>query len=277
MPSRPVPVGPPTTVTPIKSTTKKLPPTITTKIPSTWTVKLWASLVLAFTGSPVTPSNIEKIEHWIYAENGSKWFKVTPSTPNKILNNPLNVGATTSNPNNAFDTLYEAAVTTAREIRNNRDYTAILYSLRNDESETAFAHAVIASTWAASHYYDTINNIIGTPLTNFTTHLTTPTRKAGTGATSGTSGVGSQVTGGEQKPTPVTTALHTLEAPLADIETFITKLDDITFWRRVGIFIGGAALLVVGIALIVHGQKSSESGGGSATADLAGVADLVAA
>lgn len=69
-------------------------------------------------------------------------------------------------------------------------------------------------------------------------------------------GKGTQGTaGGVTTATP----LAGITAPVTEIADVFEKLGTGTFWRRVGIFAGGAALAVVGLVVIAQGSKSVRS------------------
>ena len=244
---RPVPSGPPADLT--ATVTAKTLPAALQHAGTQWTAQIWATLVLILAGVTPTPGNVDKILHWIPAENGtSTWYKPTPNNPGHSLNNPLNVAATTTNPSHGFTTLYKAAVATATELKNNTDYTAIYSSLEHTASLTAFASAVIASPWAAGHYGYTI------------AHITTTTIAYGAKikAPSTAGKPSSDIPAITTTTTPVTQALHGLATPFADIGKFVGYLHDVSFWRRVGIFIAGAALATVGLVLVVSTTKGGQ-------------------
>lgn len=108
-----------------------------------WTPAAWCAAVLAAVPAPTTPGNVDKLLHWLPAENGAAWWTRC---------DPLNVSATTTDPGFSFPTLAAAAAATAQEIEQNPDYAAILQNLRWTGTLDSFSSAVVASPWSADHY-----------------------------------------------------------------------------------------------------------------------------
>ena len=89
---------------------------------------------------------------------------------------------------------------------------------------------------------------------------------SGKGAHTAVDGGGGTTAGGVQP-----THLLTIASPLSGIAKDIGYLHDITFWKRVGIFLGGVALAVVGGIILLTSDKSvrSDVGKTAATAAMA--------
>lgn len=236
-----------------KTATKTTPVIPSTKTPTkatTWTAGIWADLVLAIAGLPTTKNNVGNLLHWMAAEStgnntGSTWDHD---------NNPLNVGSAKSATGSAgFATLEVAAINTANEIDSDR-YSAIYNALKQTAPLSVFSAAVVHSTWSADHYG-------GTPTHIADSALLTPSYKARTPIPPQTGGT---LTTGEVEVTSLaakgqaTTVRSDLDkVGLGDLATFIDKLEDLTWWKRVGIFVGGAALVVLGIVLVLRKTAAS--------------------
>lgn len=70
--------------------------------------------------------------------------------------------------------------------------------------------------------------------------------------------------GGKTAGGVVPTHLLTIADPLSIIAKDIGYLHDLTFWKRVGIFLGGLALFAVGGIILLNSDKSVRSAEGSA-------------
>lgn len=116
----------------------------------TYTQAQWAVLVLSDAHLPATTNNVGNLMRWMVAEEpASNWFHG---------NNPLNVGATTSNSNAGFSSLSTGARATAAAIRQS-NMRGIYNALAATATINAFSAAVVASPWAAGHYGGTPNAI----------------------------------------------------------------------------------------------------------------------
>lgn len=65
------------------------------------------------------------------------------------------------------------------------------------------------------------------------------------------------------------TPINKLTSPFDAIAGFIDKIDNLTWWRRVGIFAGGSALIVLGLVLLIQGSKSVRSAESGLASDAA--------
>lgn len=246
---------------------------VTSTVPSAWTPAVWAAAVLAAAGVPVTQNNVNNITHWIPAENyTNNWWATT-------RNNPLN--AYTGGFGH-FSTLGASAVATGQLLKSTYSGTYGHQWTVLDQTGTlsAFSHAVVASTWAGGHYGGTPTHLTTTSPTpsyaapstkgNPVTSLATVT---GTSLTSVTSNSfwGKVATILGHLPTPTNPNPFSEVAPvyhaaggkgltgivkdLTRIGKDIGYLHDLAFWKRVGIFLGGGALLGVGIFLLAQGNS----------------------
>lgn len=78
---------------------------------------------------------------------------------------------------------------------------------------------------------------------------------------------GKKITTPEHPFTPghsVASAVGSLVSPITDIAGVIGKLSDLTFWKRVGIFLAGVALFALGGIILLNSDKSVRQAEGSA-------------
>lgn len=233
--------------------------------PTVWTPALWAAAVLASAGLPVTVNNVDNITHWMPAEEPvTSWWSTT-------RNNPLN--ALTGGFHH-FSNLGQSAVATGQLLKSTYSghYGHQWTVLNQTGTLHAFSAAVVASSWAGGHYGGTSTAIarttpspsVAAPATHGTpvADLSSATGVTLTAAGSTTGWWTKALTILSHLPTP-TNPFGELTQPtiassipgLGALDTFVTELHDLSFWRRVGIFAGGAVLTLVGIFLLAQSSK----------------------
>ena len=234
--------------------------------PTTWTTDLFAAAVLEQLGAPLTGNNIANMTAWIRAEAQGNLFS-NGSTGNWLRdNNPLNINSTFDGatpvshpgwgPNGSAVTVYTytdplaGAQATADFISKNTP--GVAQALKSNAPSDLLGAAIHASGWASGGYNGAnpvagggwlvdSNGATSTPvdLTSFSgwikkniLHGLTPTNQ-GPGAIDNSVG------------NAITAPLQGLQA----IGSFFSDLTDPTKLKRVGIFLGGAALMTVGLVV----------------------------
>lgn len=243
-----------------------------------FTAQIWASLVLFFVGAPVTSNNVNNMLHWMTAENyPATWY---------TRDNPLNasLGSSTGGPTGSMAGLYLGARNTAAMIvgaPGSGITPQIMNALRADAPLAAFSAAVEQSNWDGGHYNNNPSYIASTtPVpANATsageTFSIDPTQviqdaanikgklvssvgatgSTGAGNTianlpAGAAGIAAQLA--SQLPGP----LKGLADVFASLTTIFGDLSSAAWWKRVGIFVLGGALLVGGLILFVSTTKT---------------------
>lgn len=228
-----------------------------------WTNALWAAVVLAGIGAPVTQNNITNMLHWMAAEEPpSNWYN-----RNNPLNTSVNTGA--GDGTGSAPDLLTGAQDTISTI-NQQNMAAIKSALVQNSSLDVFAAAVSGSPWASGHYGGP-SGITGTTAATVDSGIAAPA-----GIASAVGVTQAQLTsilgdiGNALNPLgPVSSAA----SALGEFSTIATKLSSYQFWLRVGEFTLGLGLLVGGLALFVATSKEGEKAIGTA----ADVAPLLAA
>ena len=225
------------------------------------TTTTWATALLILLKAPVTKNNVSNIQRWIASENSaSSWLHT---------NNPLNTtyGRTgTGIP--AYATVITGLIATADTInQGNGAFAGIAHALRTNAPTPVFKAAVVTSPWAAGHYGNG-SNFASTPLVAYATGTGgNPEGFTGQAANALLSNL--SVT----QPVPSSTSqvdavASSTAGVLSSAETVLKDLSSATFWKRVGVFVGGVVLVGGGIVLFVSisktGQKVIQEGGGAA-------------
>lgn len=195
---------------------------------------------------PITLNNIENIERWMEAEEPSgDWFH---------NNNPLNINAGGSG-SDTFPNLAVAAQKTAQVITQ-PNMAPILDVLLNDAPPPTFSAAVVSTPWAASHYGVAAAGaplkyiVPGRTITYLATIPLPDQVSAGTGA--------DVLPADPGQANPESDFLPTSSGLFGDLEAFIADVLDAAFWKRVGLFVGGAVLIIMGTAVFISTTKPGQ-------------------
>lgn len=241
-----------------------LTPVPTTPASKPWTTDSWAALVLSDAGLPVTANNIANLTKVIRAESLGNLFP-SGATGNWLRdNNPFNVagfyGGTATQQFGTtvytYSTPENGANATAQEI-NSPVMSNIRAALAADAPPAVFGHAWQSSAWASGGYGGAN---IGTDFAayfadaagNATAQLSNPLHRAANATT--VSILGDALNnaaglGGITNLGGISNATGGALSGLGAIGNVFGKLGDATFWRRIGIFAGGAAIFGIGLAV----------------------------
>ena len=229
--------------------------------PKPWTTDAWAALVLSDAGLPVTANNVANLTKVIRAESLGNLFP-SGATGNWLRdNNPFNVagfygGTATSQFGTTvytYPTPEAGAAATAQEI-NSPVMSSIRAALAADAPASLFGSAWGSSGWAAGGYGGAN---IGTDFAayfadaagNVTGALGNPLHRA---ANATTVGITIPPSLDPLNPLGGTGLGGTSNNPLsglAAIGGFFSKASSAAFWRRIGVFSGGAVIFGVGLAV----------------------------
>ncbi len=200
---------------------------------------------------PTTPGNILAIQTWIAAEGGP------PTNPLNTSYNSFPIAANNATkfssagfPEYATANLgAEAVARTLIDGAQKYNYAPVIAALQQGASLKSFTQAVVNSSWDANHY-------AGTAFAAGTLQPNT---------SSSTSGAGDV---GAANPT----TLGSLG--LGGLGTIIGDISSVTWWERVGLFVLGATVFVIGLVVFIATSKTGQQVRGEAAqaAPLAAVA-----
>lgn len=238
----------------------------------------WAVAVLAKANLPVTQTNVDNMLRWMQLEGGS-----SPGGPMVAWlanNDPLNASLDTSGRFH-YTTIEDGIAGTAAMLQQAK-MAPIYNALKVSAPTSVFSQALAASPWDGSHYASEIKRYGANFLASFP-ELAAFATSTGTNPTStvgGAFGFGSQpstsingiqagadvmgsalqigklLAGGAQVlgQTPqsgLAGAASELGSIGSDVGHLVSAATDLAFWKRVGIFLGGAALATVGLVLLL--------------------------
>lgn len=273
----------------------------TTKIPrSQITSTAWAVALLTAAKAPVTQNNVNNILRWMQLEGGSSGG--TPGISGSMetwlhLNDPLNATLHESGPF-SYPTV-EAGISATAQMLHQQNMAPILNALNRNASTASFSAALAASPWDGSHYASQIARYGSNFLAAFPmlAAYATTTGQNPTSTIGGAFGIGSQpstsinaiIAGAAAKMNAlqIGTALakgatvlentpqgglsgavsgtsHALSTIGQDVSHLVSAATDVTFWRRVGIFLGGGAIAVVGLILLLSQTKAGKEAASTA-------------
>jgi len=216
------------------------------------TQEVWAAFLIsqinALGGNvPYTKNNVDNIVLWMTSEEPpANWWD---------RNNPLNasLGTNSSDGTGSYANLTAGAIETATMI-NQSNMKSILSALEADAPTPVFTSAVVGSPWASGHYAN------GTQFAS-----TLPGEVvAGSAKTLLPADPGAVV---PASPTPLgplgagvnvggnLTGLGGLEA---GIDAVLTDLTSANWWARLGLFVGGGALVIIGIIVFISTTKTGQ-------------------
>jgi len=241
----------------------------TTPAPTTWTTDLFAAAVLESLGAPLTSNNVNNITQWIKSESYGNLF--SNGSPGNWLrdNNPLNINSTYDGatpvshpgwgPGGSSVTVYTystplaGAQATANFIAQNTPNVAA--ALKSDAPSSLLGSAISSSGWASGNYGGAnpvsgggwladANGSTSNPieLTSFSGWLKKNLLPSVSQGFQGATGI---------SPGGVTNAV----TGVAAIGSFFSDLTDPTKLKRAGIFVGGAALMIVGFVIFFASTK----------------------
>jgi len=209
---------------------------------------VWAAGLLKAVKAPVTANNINNIKIWLHQEQSAgSWAN--------DLYNPLGVernGVVTP-----FSSVEAGINGTAGLLTSS--YPQIVAALKQNRSQTVFAQTVIGSNWNSSYYGSTglANWLSKGPLN-------------ATGAAA--AGPGNEVSriigmlhlpgGGVVQDVSSTAAgvAHGAVSAANGVGTFFSDITSAAFWRRVGVFAGGAVMFGVGLAIFINTTGPGKTG-----------------
>jgi hypothetical protein len=205
------------------------------------TTDLWAAaLILQLQADgynvPLTQNNVTNIETWMAAE----------STPSGWLtnNDPLNLRNTQEGGAFSFDSVTAGVQATAATLTNGQNgYPAIVAALQQNASLPVFTSAVANSNWDQNHYAGT-GFLAGSdgPLQAFATGTGgNPTGTLGQLEQTGEAATGAQ--------------LPSLSSWTTELGSLLGDLDSVTWWKRIGLFALGGAVLLVGLVVFVNSTQ----------------------
>jgi hypothetical protein len=198
---------------------------------------------------PITLNNIQNIERWMVAEEpSSDWFD---------RNNPLNasLGTGSSDGTGSYANLSVAAQETAAMLTQS-NMSGILDALQGDEPPATFSAAVVQSPWASSHYGVAA---AGAPakyvqLGRTVTYISSIPLPAQVSA-----GSGAEVLPADPgAATPESDGLPSLPSWADGLATLLGSLDSAAFWKRIGVFAGGGALVALGLVIFISTTKPGQ-------------------
>jgi hypothetical protein len=209
---------------------------------------VWAAGLLSAVGAPVTANNVNNIKIWLHQEqNASSW--------QSDMYNPLGVernGVVTP-----FSSVAAGIQGTAGLLTS--DYPQIVAALKQNRNKTVFAQTVISSNWNSNYYG-------ATGLSNWLSKG--PLNASGTSQ----SGPGNEVSrllgdvglpgGGvvQDISSGVSGAASGVTSAASGIGTFFGDITSGAWWKRVGIFAGGAVMFGVGLALFISTTGPGKQG-----------------
>lgn len=253
------------------STTTSPISTVVSPSQGTVSTSQFARGVLVGLKAPVTNNNIANVQRWLGLEQGS-------SAANWAQNqtNPLGVG--TGGSVHPFTTPYEGIVATVNTLLGSSSYQPIVSSLQNNAPAPVFAQALVAAPWQSGQSGGTTYSgqtaaqiaamdpfVVGSnpgvanptglfgqygePALNFAA-------KNLPGA-----GVVYQATGGV---TNVVKGVGGAVSSVSSVGGFIGKITNPTNLKNVGIFMGGMALTIVGLVILMQSSKQVRMAEGTA-------------
>ena len=239
------------------------PTSSTPNPPKAWTTDAFAASVLYYLGAPITSNNISNVTRWIANESAGNTFD-NGATGNWLRdNNPLNINSTFDGAvpvTHSWGTVFTypdpltGAKATADFITKNTPNVGA--ALKSDAPASLLGSAIQQAGWAAGGYGGA-NPVAGgawlTDVTGRTTNaLTNPLHRAANATT--TSVLGDALNnaagiGGISNLGGVAGATGGALSGLGAIGNVFGKLGDPTFWRRIGVFSGGAAIFTIGLVV----------------------------
>lgn len=216
----------------------------------------WAVALLKQLGDPVTPNNVNNLKLWLHQEqNAQSWAT--------DMYNPL--GVERGGLPKPFSSV-EAGVQGTAAALNNGLYPQILAALKQNKPTVVFAQAVISSPWSGGAYaarglsnwlsYGPLEaSAIAAPGPgNEVSRLIGDIGLPGGGVIQDISG---GVTGAAKD------VVHTVGGAVSGTAKFFDDITSAAFWKRIGIFAGGAVLFGVGLAIFTSttgpGKQASKS------------------
>lgn len=257
----------------------------------------WAVAVLTKAKLPVTQTNVDNMLRWMQLEGGSAPpnSSASGSMETWLANNdPLNASLHTSG--QFHYTTIEDGITGTAAMLQQKNMASIYNALKVSASTAVFSRALAASPWDGSHYASQIAQYGSNFLAAFP-ELAAFATQTGTNPTStigGIVGIGSQPStsiNAVQKASDVTQTAAQIGKELAsgakvlgqtpqkgiagiasefgtvgtELSTITHDVTDMAFWKRVGIFLGGGALAIVGLVLLIHGTSAGKEATSVAT------------
>jgi hypothetical protein len=230
----------------------------------------WAELVLQDGGFPVTPNNVEFMLQWMEREN-----KPSTWTGTAGANNPLNNGLGSGGGSGlgSYPDLTTAAAYAAQGINGGISGTGPLAAALKTGTATPdqLGAALIMSNWASSHYGGTWDGSYKAPIYS-------AEASAKNGATSGVavgSGVVHDVISGIGDVLGSIPGVKTAESVASEAQNLQTITGDLvsaTWWKRIGLGVAGAVVVVVGFVVFFAstdtGKKSISEATQEATAGM---------
>ena len=220
---------------------------------SQWSTLTWAILLLAqLPGVPLTMNNVINVMTWMASEEpAGSWLS---------WNNPLNAtaGATQMTVNGVTTPGYsdpETGINATAGMIQQSNMSAILAALQQNASYSTFKSAVVSSPWASSHY--------------------------GGGADFSSSPLVAWATGSGSNPTGI---LGQVGASIPGVSEFsglasaasglISDVTNVSWWKRVGVFLLGAGLVGIGAYLFAQTTDTGSkiTGGAKSAGELAAAA-----
>ena len=236
-----------------------------TKTTTTVTPKAWAQTFLSvlneslkLQGKPgvkATANNVNNVQLWLHNEqSASSW--------NADLNNPLGVGGGGLSTAPNLGGVSGGIVATANNLlTGNYGYNNIVSALQQNAPTTVFAAAVVNSKWNGAHYGGVSSFLSKGPLGVSGSSTANPTGLIGQTLNlipgySAVDSAGHSVVNAAGATLGVATAATKL----------LGNLTSATFWKRIGIFAGGAVLAGGGVLLFVASSKTTHEAVKDATA-----------
>lgn len=237
-----------------------------TLTPSQFANQTWAALVLTMIGAPITPNNLNNFMSWMTSENGAATWTGTAGT-----NNPLNNGLGSGGGSGlgSYPDLFTAAVYAAKGLQGG--ITGGQYigaALKADAPFPVFHAATLKATWSGDHYAGTQwasatapYNVPVVTVAQAAQHGSThgPTVGNVTAADLGNPGLLQQA---EQAAASGGTAVEGAAKAVLSWDVELGKLlGDLTsaaWWKRVGVFALGVALIGGGLILFVSTTKTGK-------------------
>lgn len=235
----------------------------------TITRKQWADMVLVAGGWPVTANNEDSILNWMASENAPSTWTGTAGA-----NNPLNNGLGSGGGSGlgSYSDLQTAADYVAQNIHaDDYGYQAIDAALASSADPSTFAAAVINSDWAGGHYdggskwsttgsnpiYDAITaaQSFASGATKGGTTLGAAKTSTGSGDSSGGPGIVGQIEGLVPGLGAVSGAAALEQSLIKPIEL----LSSLSFWERVGMFLLGGFIFIIGLTIFASSNDKVQS------------------
>ena len=205
---------------------------------------------------PVTANNVNNLKIWLGNEQNARSWQTNAY-------NPLGVRNGANREVTPYASIQDGIAGTASTL-NNGYYKNILTALQSDAPTPVFASAVIQSPWSGKTYSQ---RGMAYWLKNGPLNATMTTDKANAAGSTGNwydgipgsgvvanviSGVGN-VAGG------VASAAGGVVSTAGAIGTIVGDIASPSFWKRVGIFVGGAALFGIGLTIFTLNTKTAQT------------------